>query len=104
MTTGRSARPGLCAFPFTRCKLSSFVILRSNYCSLGGEEDRRLQNVALLLTIHRLPDHSIRSRQHIRRNRQADLLGGFQIDHKLELLRLLDRKVAGLAPLRILST
>jgi hypothetical protein len=29
----------------------------------------------------------VRSRQHIRRNRQADLLGGFQIDHKLEPMR-----------------
>ncbi len=26
-------------------------------------------------------DQSIRSRQHIARNRQADLLGGFEIDH-----------------------
>jgi len=28
-----------------------------------------------------LPDNFIRSRQHIGRNRQADLFGGFQIDH-----------------------
>ena len=29
-------------------------------------------------------DHPIRSRQHIRRNRDTDLLGGFQVDHQLE--------------------
>src|ERR1051325_1253799 len=34
-------------------------------------------------------DHSIRSRQHIRRNGEADLLVGFEIDHKLEFRRLL---------------
>jgi len=38
-----------------------------------------------------LLDHSIRSCQHIRRNSEADLLGGFKIDDQLELLRLLDR-------------
>src|SRR5215831_2551805 len=38
----------------------------------------------------------IRSRQQIRRHRQADLLGRFQIDHQLELHRLLDWNVCGL--------
>ena len=38
----------------------------------------------------------IRSCQHIRRDRQADLLGGFQIDNKLELGRLFDRYVGWL--------
>ena len=38
-------------------------------------------------------DHSIRSRQHVRRNRQADIFGRFQIDHELELCRLLHRQV-----------
>ena len=36
-------------------------------------------------------DDPIRPRQHTRRNREADLFGGFQIDHQLELGRLLDR-------------
>jgi hypothetical protein len=36
-------------------------------------------------------DHSIRPRQNIRRNRQTDLLGGLEIDDKIEFLRLLDR-------------
>ena len=43
-----------------------------------------------------LSDHSIRSRQHIWRNREADLLGRFEIDHQLKLCRLFDRKVGGL--------
>jgi hypothetical protein len=33
-------------------------------------------------------DDFIRARQHVRRDRQADLLGRFQIDDELELLRL----------------
>jgi hypothetical protein len=41
-------------------------------------------------------DHLIRSRQHIRRNRQADLFGRFQVDHQLKLRRLLDGDVGGL--------
>src|SRR5258708_5728154 len=41
-------------------------------------------------------DHFVRSRQHIRWNRQADLLGGFQIDHQLKLCRPLDRQVTWL--------
>jgi hypothetical protein len=35
-------------------------------------------------------DYLIRSYEHIRRNRQTDLLGGFQVDHQLKLHRLLD--------------
>ena len=49
-------------------------------------------------------DNLIRSYQHIRRNRQADLLDGFKIDHQVELRRLLDREFRGLAPFKILST
>src|SRR5262249_39089939 len=32
-------------------------------------------------------DHPVRSRKHVRRDRQADILSGFQIDDELELLR-----------------
>ena len=39
---------------------------------------------------------SIRPRQHIRRNRQADLLGGLEIDHKLKLHRLFDWQIGWL--------
>ena len=38
-------------------------------------------------------DHLIRPRQHIRRNRQADLFRGFQIDHKFKLRCLLHRQI-----------
>ena len=41
-------------------------------------------------------NYLIRSRQHIRRNRQADLLRGFEIDDELELRRLLHWQVGGL--------
>src|SRR5262249_3558581 len=44
-------------------------------------------------------DHLIRSRQHVRRNRQADLLGCFEIDDELELRRLLDWQVSRLSTL-----
>ena len=50
-----------------------------------------------------LLDHLIRPRQHIRRDRQADLLRGFQVDHELDLVGCSTGKSAGLAPLRILS-
>src|SRR5262249_22268517 len=43
-----------------------------------------------------LPNHLIRSRQYIRRNCQADLLGGLEIDHELELHRLLHGEIGGL--------
>ena len=39
----------------------------------------------------------IRFRQHIRRNRQADLLGSLQVDEKLKIDRLLDGNVGGLS-------
>src|SRR4030095_4766303 len=44
-------------------------------------------------------DHLVRSHQHIRRDRQADLLGGLHMDHKLELCRLLDWNVGWLRAL-----
>src|SRR5262245_35176937 len=34
-------------------------------------------------------NHLVRSRQHVRWNRQADLFGGFQVDNKFKLCRLL---------------
>ena len=41
-------------------------------------------------------DHLVRPRQHVGRNRHADLLGRLQINDELELRRLLDREVGGL--------
>ena len=55
-----------------------------------------------LLTVDRLNagtmslDYSVRSHQHIRRDRQADLLRRFQIDDELKLHRLLHRDIRGL--------
>ena len=49
-------------------------------------------------------DHLVRPRQQRRRDRQAEGLGRLEVDQQIELGRLRDGKVAGLAPLRILST
>jgi hypothetical protein len=46
-----------------------------------------------------LLDHLVRPRQHIRRNRQADLLGCFQIDDQLKLRPLFYWNVAWLSAL-----
>src|SRR5215470_9915664 len=42
------------------------------------------------------PNHLIRPVQHRLRNRETDLFRCFEIDHKLELRWLFDRKIAGL--------
>ena len=44
-------------------------------------------------------DHLIRPLQERRRDRQAERLGGLEVDHQLELRRLLDGQVAGLGAL-----
>ena len=49
-------------------------------------------------------DDLIRPRQHVGRNRQADLLSRFKVDNELELYRLLYRKFGRLRASRILST
>jgi hypothetical protein len=46
--------------------------------------------------LRRLANHSIRSRRHIRRDRQADLLRCFKVYDELEPRRLLDGDVRGL--------
>ena len=43
-----------------------------------------------------LLDHSVRPVEHRRRNREADLLRGLQVDHQIELHRLLHGKVSRL--------
>ena len=45
----------------------------------------------------RLYDTSIRPRKNARRNRQANLLGCFQIDHQLKLRGLFHRQIGGLS-------
>ena len=44
--------------------------------------------------------NDVRSRKYVRRNREADLLGGFQVDHQLKLGRLLDRQIRRLDSLQ----
>ena len=44
-----------------------------------------------LSNVEPLLNDSIRPRQHVRRNRESDLLRRFQIDDELELDGLLDR-------------
>jgi len=63
--------------------------------------NRGLENPrSLIRAYHDLTPSSshnpIRPRQHIRGNRHADLVSGFEIDEKLELRRLLDWNVGGL--------
>src|SRR6266511_644386 len=69
--------------PTTKIRLNDFIILLCSHPSLFTP-----------LRAHSL-NHLIRSRQQVRRNRQADLLRRFQIDDELELLRLLHGKVGG---------
>jgi hypothetical protein len=45
--------------------------------------------LAALLGFLPLLDHFIRPHQHVGRNRQADLLGGYQVDDEFELRGLL---------------
>src|SRR5262245_5735925 len=47
--------------------------------------ERRKSNPGIAAAFWPSLDHFVRSRQHIGWNRQADLLGGFQIDHQLKL-------------------
>jgi hypothetical protein len=56
-------------------------------------ENPKFFHLALPLTIHPLPYHSVRPDQHIRRDREADLLGGFEIEEQFKLHRLLDGQV-----------
>jgi hypothetical protein len=45
-------------------------------------------------------DQPIRSGEHLRRNRQPDVLRSFEIDHQLELSRLLHRQIGRLGALQ----
>ncbi len=49
-------------------------------------------------------DYPIRPYQYVGWNGQADLLGRIQINHQLELRRLLDRKIGWLRAFEDLST
>ena len=45
-------------------------------------------------------DYFVRSRQHVRRDREADLLGRLEIDHQLKFDRLLDGEIGRLGSLQ----
>src|SRR6266508_463490 len=57
----------------------NFVFTAFSHCCL-------LPDAYCLLSL----DHSIRPRQHIRRNREPNLLGGFEVDDQFEFRGLLD--------------
>jgi hypothetical protein len=52
------------------------------------------QSVAVLL------DHPIRAHKDRWRDREAERLGGFHVDHQLELRRQLYRQIGGLGPFK----
>jgi len=72
--------------------------------SFSRESRRNPQSKILLCLLALSPvalclfsfNHLVRPRQHIGRNRQADLLGRLQIDDELELLGLFHGQVGGL--------
>ena len=53
---------------------------------------------------HDLPDHLVGLKEERRGNREAQDLGGLEVNDQLKCRRLLGRKISGLAPFRILST
>jgi hypothetical protein len=53
-----------------------------------------------ILPLHLLFDDPVRSRHNVVRNRQSELLRRFQIDHQLELSRLLHEEICGLRALQ----
>src|ERR1044071_7894703 len=77
MTPMRGIVPGRCASAGSGARSIAIAAMKSPLFM-------RLRNVSENSSL----DHSIRSRQHVWWNRKADLLGGFQIDHQLELSRL----------------
>src|SRR2546425_1135753 len=90
-------------FLWTRDKERGLRMSQKNlalvFCSIQNrisqscpEQCRRIKNSS--------SDYLVRPRQHIRRNRQADLLGGLEIDDQVELRWLLHGQVARLDPLQ----
>ena len=72
--------------PFLIINLRQFKILLAG---LVPNPKSKIENPKLF-------DDLVCPRQHIGRDREADLLGSLEIDHQLELCRLLDGKVGGL--------
>ena len=80
-------------------------VFRSRICfSLFLIKNRQsrfgIQNLFLNANVEEFLLHlydSVRPRQHVRWNRQTDLLGGFEIDDELKLHRLFHGQVGGLS-------
>src|SRR5215471_7746693 len=106
----RGTFPGCCALATAPVTTSTKAIIESpnhfrfwifDFRLPDKESRNRIQDRSIMFfSLNRksaianlkLPYHLIRSCQHIGRNRQADLLGGLQIDDELELRRLLHGK------------
>ena len=79
-------------------------MVRPRIHTLGQElkiaNGRSLETDLILSRIESgLFDHLVRTQQHVPRDRQAECLGGLQIDDQLELRRLLNREVQAWRPL-----
>ena len=62
----------------TEQKQKGFWIKAVKYIAMGMNSDRSEGEISSILALF---DHLVRPRQHVRRNRQADLLGSLQIEH-----------------------
>src|SRR5262245_57441408 len=85
--------------------LKSLSVERSSAAALLPSEQRlkagwlrKRQGVFYSQTLLPSLNHLIRPRQHVRRNREADLLGGFKVDNEFKLHWPLHGKVGGLSP------
>jgi hypothetical protein len=68
-----------------------------------GEADSSTQELAALVE-HGLFNDLVCLENNRLRNRQAEGLGGFRVNHELKLAGLLDREVGRFGPFKILST
>src|SRR5262245_10607386 len=73
--------------------LSSTAALLPSAQRLKSGWLRKTQGVFYSQTLLPSLDHFIRSRQHVRRDRQVDLLRGFKIDDEFKLYWLFDGKI-----------
>jgi hypothetical protein len=88
-TPRRSSRPAT----FSACS----AVVRGHRAPSEG--DSSTQELAALVE-HGLLDHLVRPEQQRLRNREAERLRGLEIDHQLELRRLLDGEIGGLGALK----
>src|SRR4029453_18835001 len=105
MSLARSAAPTsemsrkLLATNKNRMKYKRIIFLIGALSQMDTGNGRKIRNpklyLASLLTFHasRLFNDSIRPCQHVRRDRQRNLLGGYQVDDQFKLSRSLYRQV-----------